>query len=151
MTERLLDSAWQYVGGILHLEDLPMLAAHALADGDDSTALRELAGLSRRDDPAGIRELYHRALHELDIALPDDETAGRRVLLDRAQGLLQGDLTAVEAANGLFGAAALTPEETHFLDTAAVYSEWLLPALLPGWERELRAAALALVAAAGRP
>ncbi|MDX2702830.1 hypothetical protein PV350_08180 [Streptomyces sp. PA03-6a] len=151
MAERLRDSAWQYVAGIVPVEDLPMLAAHALVDGDDSPALRELAGLSRREDADVIRELYGRALSELDIPVPDEETAGRRVLLDRARALVRGELTAVEVACGLYAATANTPEETHFLDTAAMYSEWLLPALLPGWERELRAAALSLVTSAGRP
>ncbi|MFB7291231.1 hypothetical protein [Actinacidiphila glaucinigra] len=141
------NSAWQHVAWVVPIEDLPMLAAHALADGDDSPALRELAGLSRRDDPAEIRELYDRALSELGIKLPDEETAGRRVLLDLAQRLVRGELTAVEVANKLSKTAARTPEETHFLVTAAVYSKWLLPALLPGWERDLRAAALAVLEA----
>ncbi|MDX2850840.1 hypothetical protein PV342_20710 [Streptomyces sp. PA03-3a] len=67
MADRSRSSAWQHVAGVAPLEELPMMAAHALADGDDSPALRELAGLSRRDDPAEIRELYDRALSELGI------------------------------------------------------------------------------------
>ncbi|MEU4097039.1 hypothetical protein [Streptomyces sp. NPDC026673] len=147
MAERLRNSAWRYVAGIVPVEDLPMLAAHALVDGDDSPALRELAGLSRRDDADVIRELYRRALSELGIPVPDEETAGRRVLLDRARALVQGESTPVEVACGLYAVAAATPEETHFLDTAAVYSEWLDPAQQPGWERDLRAAALAVLEA----
>ncbi|MFD8075605.1 hypothetical protein ACFV3E_23500 [Streptomyces sp. NPDC059718] len=131
MTERLRNSAWQYVAGIVPVEDLPMLAAHALVDGDDSPALRELAGLSRRGGADVIRELYRRALSELGILVADEETAGRRALLDRARALVRGELTAVEVACGLYAAAADTPEETHFLETAAWYSEWLDPAQLP--------------------
>ncbi|MFI6033843.1 hypothetical protein ACIBBD_06675 [Streptomyces sp. NPDC051315] len=51
-----------------------MLAAHALVDGRDSPALRELAGLPRRSDAAEVRELYFQALHELGMPLPDDDT-----------------------------------------------------------------------------
>jgi hypothetical protein len=50
--DRLQFSAWQYVAEILPAEELPMLAAHALVDGRDSPALRELAGLPRRSNPA---------------------------------------------------------------------------------------------------
>ncbi|MET7616149.1 hypothetical protein [Streptomyces sp. NPDC005408] len=60
--DRLQDSAWQYVAEVLHSEDLPMLAAHALVDGHDSPALRELAGLPRRSDATEVRELYVQAL-----------------------------------------------------------------------------------------
>src|SRR5688572_8514657 len=59
--DRLQDSAWQYVVEVLHSEDLPMLAAHALVDGHDSPALRELAGLPRRSDADEVRELYVQA------------------------------------------------------------------------------------------
>ncbi|CAM5259552.1 hypothetical protein SHIRM173S_09563 [Streptomyces hirsutus] len=74
----LQHSAWRYV-----VQDLPqptgsMLAAHALVDGFDSPALRELAGLPRRSDETEIRGLYVQALHELGIPLPDEEKAGRR-------------------------------------------------------------------------
>ncbi|MEU1541415.1 hypothetical protein ABZ461_25535 [Actinacidiphila glaucinigra] len=64
MADRSRSSAWQHVAGVAPLDELSMMAAHALADGDDSPALRELAGLSRHDDPAEIRELYDRALSE---------------------------------------------------------------------------------------
>lgn len=67
--------------------ELPMLAAHALVDGRDSSALRELAGLPRRSDETEIRELYVQALHELGIPLPDEETAGRWLLASLAFGL----------------------------------------------------------------
>ncbi|MGI5248254.1 hypothetical protein [Actinacidiphila glaucinigra] len=122
MADRSRSSAWQHVAGVAPLEELPMMAAHALADGDDSPALRELAGLSRRDDPAEIRELYDRALSELGIMqarAPRPGTGARP------------RLTAVEVANEPFEAAARTPEETDFLATAAVYSKGPLPALPP--------------------
>lgn len=147
--ERLQISAWQYVAEVLPAEELPMLAAYALVDGHDSPALRELAGLSRRSDGTEIRELYIQALHELDVFLPDEETAGRRLLVSLAVRLTQGELSAVEVANGLSTAVtARTQGETKFLSIAAEYSEWMGPDDLPAWEQELRTAAHSLTTSA---
>lgn len=145
--DRLQDSAWQYVAEVLRPEDLPMLAAHALVDGHDSPALRELAGLPRRSDVTEVRELYVQALSELGVPLPDEETAGRRLLVSLAFGLVQGDLSPKEVGNSLsMTVAAHTEEETQFLSIAAEYSEWIGPDDLPAWERELQAAAQLLAA-----
>lgn len=125
-----------------------MLAAHALVDGHDSPALRELAGLPRRSDAAEIRALYVQALDELDLPLPDEMTAGRRLLVSLALGLVQGELSPIELADGLsMTVAAHTQEEKQFLSIAAEYSEWLGPHDLPGWEHDLQAAAHSLCVA----
>ncbi|KQX16804.1 hypothetical protein ASC82_00670 [Streptomyces sp. Root431] len=58
-----------------------MLAAYALVNGHDSPALSELAGRPRQSDATEVRELYVQALSELDVPLPDEETAGRRLLV----------------------------------------------------------------------
>ncbi|MFF4968575.1 hypothetical protein ACWDO6_07880 [Streptomyces sp. NPDC003674] len=146
--DRLQYSAWQYVAEALPPEDLPMLAAHALVDGRDSPALRELAGLPRRSDSAEMRELYVLALHELGIPLPDEDTAGRCLLVRLAFGLAKGELSPKDVGDGLsMTVAARTREETRFLSVAAVYSQWLGPDELPGWEKELRTAAHSLAAA----
>ncbi|MDK1348962.1 hypothetical protein QNO09_38085 [Streptomyces sp. 378] len=146
--DRLQFSAWQYVAEILPAEELPMLAAHALVDGRDSPALRELAGLPRRSDPAEARELYVLALCELGMPLPDEETAGRCLLVRLAFGLAHGELSPQDVGNGLsMTVTARTREETRFLSVAADYSEWLGPDELPGWEKELRTAAHSLAAA----
>ncbi|MEU9863679.1 hypothetical protein AB0D99_22670 [Streptomyces sp. NPDC047971] len=145
--DRLQDSAWQYVAEILRPDDLPMLAAYALVDGHDSPALRELAGLPRRSDVAEVRELYVQALSELDVPLPDEETAGRRLLVSLAFGLVQGELSPKEVGDGLsMTVAAHTEEEMQFLSIAAEYSEWIGPDDFPEWERKLRAAARLLAA-----
>ncbi len=124
-----------------------MLAAHALVDGLDSPALRELAGLPRRCDEAEIRELYVQALHELGISLPDEETAGRRLLVSLAFGLAKGELSPKDVADRLsMTVAARTREETRFLSVAADYSEWIGPDEVPGWENDLRTAAHLLTA-----
>ncbi|MFC9248066.1 hypothetical protein ACFT7S_29800 [Streptomyces sp. NPDC057136] len=147
--DRLQDSAWQYVAEVLRSEDLPMLAAHALVGGHDSPALRELAGLPRRSDATEVRELYVQALGELGVPLPDEETAGRRLLVSLAFGLVQGGLSPKEVADRLsIMVAAHTQEETQFLSIAAEYSEWIGPDDLPAWEHDLRAAAQLLAASA---
>lgn len=146
--DRLQFSAWQYVAEILPAEELPMLAAHALVDGRDSPALRELAGLPRRSDPVEVRALYVLALRELGIPLPDEETAGRCLLVRLAFGLTHGELSTEDVGNGLpVTVTARTREETRFLSVAANYSEWLDPDELAGWEKELRTTAHSLAAA----
>ncbi|MFB7245651.1 hypothetical protein ACFCYX_24710 [Streptomyces populi] len=145
--DRLRHSAWRYVAEALPPEELPMLAAHALVDGRDSPALRELAGLPRRGDGDEIRALYVQALKELGIPLPDEETAGRCLLVSLAFGLEGGELTPMDVVARLsMTVASDTREETRFLSVAADYSEWIGPDELPGWERDLRAAARSLTA-----
>ncbi|MEU6251390.1 hypothetical protein [Streptomyces sp. NPDC047043] len=145
--DRLQQSAWQYVAEVLPSDELPMLAAHALVDGRDSPSLRELAGLPRRSDATEIRERYVQALHELGIPLPDEETAGRCLLVHLALGLAKGELSPKDVADRLsMTVAARTPEETQFLSVAADYSEWISPDELPGWENDLRSAAHSLTA-----
>ncbi|WP_437077872.1 hypothetical protein [Streptomyces sp. enrichment culture] len=112
--DRLQYSAWRYVAEVVPPEELPMLAAHALVDGRDSPALRELAGLQRRSDPVEVRELYVLALRELGIPLPDEETAGRCLLARLAFGLAEGELSPKDVGNGLsMTVAARTREETR--------------------------------------
>ncbi|MCL7428863.1 hypothetical protein [Streptomyces sp. YS415] len=124
-----------------------MLAAHALVDGHDSPALRELAGLPRRSDASEIRELYVQAMHELGVPLPDEETAGRRLLVGLAGGLVHAELSPKGVVDRLSRAlAARTPEETRFLSVAAQYSEWMGADEVLGWENDLRAAAHSLTA-----
>ncbi|MCX4917036.1 hypothetical protein [Streptomyces sp. NBC_00687] len=145
--DRLHQSAWQYVAEVLPPEELPMLAAHALVDGRDSPALRELAGLPRMSDVTEIRELYARALHELGIPLPGEEAAGRLLLTSLAFGLARGELSPKDVADRLsMTVAADTQEETRFLSVAADYSEWIGPGELPKWEHDLRTAAHSLTA-----
>ncbi|MEU2403811.1 hypothetical protein ABZ609_05725 [Streptomyces rubiginosohelvolus] len=124
-----------------------MSAAHELVDGHDSPALRELVGLPRRCDATEVRELYVQALSELDVALPDEETTGRRLLVSLAFGLVHGALSPKEVGDCLsMTVTACTQEETQFLSVAAEYSEWIEPVELPGWEGELQAAAELLAA-----
>ncbi|MDG4826067.1 hypothetical protein O7635_29820 [Asanoa sp. WMMD1127] len=64
MVERLVRVADDRVLGRGRSEELPMVAAEALARGVDSPALRELAGLGR-SDVREAAELFERAMAEL--------------------------------------------------------------------------------------
>ncbi|MFF0887457.1 hypothetical protein [Streptomyces sp. NPDC003456] len=145
--DRLQRSAWQYVAEVLPPAELPMLAAQALVDGCDSPALRELAGLPGRSDEREIRELFVQALHELGVPLPDEETAGRRLLVDLAAGLATAELSPEDVAGQLsMTVAARTPEEMRFLSVAVARGEDTGADELPRWEEALRAAARTLTA-----
>lgn len=75
--------------GSLTFEDLPEIATEALVRGLDSPALRVLAG-QPRDDVRDSAELFHVALDELGIDLPDADSAqwhlARRTAGDIAAG-----------------------------------------------------------------
>ncbi|MFB7739328.1 hypothetical protein ACFC08_34220 [Streptomyces sp. NPDC056112] len=86
-------------------EDLPMIAALAVADGLDSPALVELAGLSRRDPPADIRDLFVQAMAELGRPVPGVSDAWWERMFDAARGMLSGSLTHYEASNEIYWCA----------------------------------------------
>lgn len=105
------------VGPTSGAQDVIAAAVDALVAGVDSPSLRELAGLSAKDDYWTLRPLVEATLDELDISHPgpdSDETqvAAARVMCRR---LLRGDLTAREfviwahGTVGHDGAARLQP------------------------------------------
>ncbi|MEU8543930.1 hypothetical protein AB0C52_28725 [Streptomyces sp. NPDC048717] len=79
-------------------EDLPMIAAEALAAGADTPALRELAGLPRRADPRDIRDVFEQALREAGIGLPEPGLARRHALRRAAARLVAGAIEPVDLA-----------------------------------------------------
>ncbi|PZT69016.1 hypothetical protein DN402_16915 [Streptomyces sp. SW4] len=96
--------------------------------------MRELAGLPRRSDETKIRELYVQALDELGVPLPNEEAAGRRLLVSLAVGLANAELSPKDVVDRLsMTVAARTPEETQFLSIAADYSEWMSADELRRW------------------
>lgn len=85
--EELRDAADRFAVGEVYSEDLPMIAAQALARGLDSPALVELACL-HRSDCRDAAELFRTALRELDLIDGiEAEWPAREaeVLLDRAR------------------------------------------------------------------
>ncbi|MEU6277209.1 hypothetical protein ABZ871_33150 [Streptomyces populi] len=135
-------------------EDLPMIAALALAEGLESPALVELAGLSRRDPPADVRDLFVQAMAELERPLPGVEEAWHERMLDAARGMLSGSLTPFEAGNEIYWCAChldRTDRATELvLLFMALWSNWEdWPEQRAAVEKDMRAAAADLLRSHG--
>jgi hypothetical protein len=80
-----------YVLGTFPVDDLPIAAQDALEAGQDSPALRRLAGADSADLD-DIRRLFQKALDELGVRLPSPSEAGlafaRRIAGDIARGTI---------------------------------------------------------------
>jgi hypothetical protein len=87
-----------WLGSILP-EAMPSIATNMLMEGYDSPALREVAGLSARDDPRDIRDSFQQALAELNVWLPDRLAAQRHATAVIAGDLSSGQLTASQTEN----------------------------------------------------
>ncbi len=147
--QTLEEVAWLYQVGQMPPEDLPMAAAQALAVGEESPTLCELAGLSRHADPRDIHDAFEQALEELGIALPDYPLARRYALHRLATSVVAGEVVLADLASDEWGETEVeTAEEQAFLR--------LLPSCgccfeyTPGldeaqWDAQLRIAARALV------
>ena len=72
--------ACRYQADEISPEELPMIAAEALAAGVDTPTLCELAGWPRNADTHDIREAFEQALVECGIGLPDRDLARRHAL-----------------------------------------------------------------------
>ncbi|GGZ55959.1 hypothetical protein GCM10010387_57600 [Streptomyces inusitatus] len=148
----LVEAVWRYRVGGIRPEELPMIAAEALAAGlgADSPALCELAGLPRNADSRDIRELFEPAVSECGIEWPDPGPAHRHALRRAAARLLAGELSPAELAYGdeRPEEAAETAEEKSFVSLIPPCDcclEYTVGLDRRTWEAELRAAAVALV------
>ena len=83
---------------LLPPEELPMLAAHWLAAGLDGPALRELAGLSRRDPH--VRELWAATLGELGVV--PDAGGERAAVVWAARQVAGGQMSARDLVSGFW-------------------------------------------------
>ncbi|MFJ4408878.1 hypothetical protein [Streptomyces sp. NPDC088910] len=149
--DQLATVAWQYVVRLIFPEDLPMAAAHLLADGYDSPSLRELAGLSRRAETAEIDELFDRAMAELGVRIPDGETAERCLLHHMATRLCAGAVSPRVAAARIWqGLASQTKAEREFVQAVGeeYYLDYLSPEGLRAWENAVLLTAQTLAQAA---
>lgn len=73
-------------------ERLPMVAAQLLAEGYDSLALREAAGMPV-DDVVALREVFAEALRQLNVFVEDVRQAQVRQIQRWARDVLAGTLT----------------------------------------------------------
>lgn len=78
--------------------ELPDLAAQALAEGIDSPTLRELAGYSRDSFPENLRDTLYRSCYELDINTPTTAEARLWLAYRWSSQAVAGKITAPEAS-----------------------------------------------------
>ncbi|SEC49533.1 hypothetical protein [Streptomyces sp. TLI_105] len=136
-------------------EDLPVIAAQALAGGLESPALVELAGLSRRDPPADIRDLFVQTMAELGFPVPGVEEAWRERMLGAAEDMLTGSLTHYEAGHEIYWCAchlertdASTKLVGLFVGLWSSWEDW--PDERASIERDMRLAAADLLRSHGK-
>ncbi|MFI5938943.1 hypothetical protein ACIBCB_01540 [Streptomyces uncialis] len=129
-------------------EDLPMIAAEALAAGLDTPTLRELAGLPRHADARDIRDAFEQALSEAGTELPDPGLARRHALRRLAARLADGEIAPVDlATDEWWETEAETVEERAFVSlipSCLCCMEYTLGLDQRTWSAELRIAAVAL-------
>lgn len=95
-----------YVLGTLLLHDLPEVCCRALEEGYHSTSLAALAGSPKAAyNPWEVEELWHAALRELQLSLPNRADAAEVVVDDAIAQALSGRATpAVSIARIVEGA-----------------------------------------------
>jgi hypothetical protein len=133
-------------------EDLPMIAAEALAAGLDTPTLCELAGWPRNADTHDIREAFEQALSESEIELPDAGLARRHALRRLAARLVAGKIAPADlATDDWWETEVETAEERSFVSLipqCGCCIEYTLGLDRQTWAAELRIAALALTSSA---
>lgn len=89
------------LAGEVGSEELPMIAARALAEGQDGPSLRQLAGLSRAEYLES-RELLRRVVEELGLtALPGEKGAVSELVRSVARQIVTGTVAPIEGAGAL--------------------------------------------------
>lgn len=95
------DVGVRVLAGDLASEELPMIAAQALAEGLDSPSLRELAGLSR-GEYREARELLFQVVDELGLPkLPDCDQAVWEMVGSYARRIVSGAVAPVDGAHAI--------------------------------------------------
>ncbi|MCR6488710.1 hypothetical protein M8542_38365 [Amycolatopsis sp. OK19-0408] len=117
----LRDVVWRHAAGMVYPEDLPMVAAEALARGVDSPALRELAGLGKGSATTEIENLYRDALAELGITAPGRREAVRWWLGELAEELVQGGLSVAGLARKIVPGEEWMAEDEYRFAVLAYY------------------------------
>ncbi|MFJ8885838.1 hypothetical protein ACIRJR_20845 [Streptomyces sp. NPDC102402] len=140
--------ACRYQADEIRPEDLPMIAAEALAAGLDTPTLCELAGWPRNADARDIRDAFGQVLAESGIGLPDRGLARRHALRRMAARLIDGGTTPAElATDGWWDTDAETATEQSFvalIPQCDCCIEYTLGLDRQVWAAQLRNAALAL-------
>ncbi|MFJ9845900.1 hypothetical protein ACIRYZ_36755 [Kitasatospora sp. NPDC101155] len=140
--------ACRYQADEIRPEDLPMIAAEALAAGLDTPTLCELAGWPRNANTHDIRNAFEQALSESGIELPDPGLARRHALRRLAARLVNGEIAPADlATDDWWETEVETVEERSFvrlIPQCVCCLEYTLRLDQQTWAAELRIAALAL-------
>ena len=105
-------------------EDLPALAADALAEGADSPSLRVLAG-APKGEVRDSRDLFMFAVAELGFRVPTEPEAWRYLARNWAQDILSGRISAYERARRIWTEAAnALGKPDDLVDFVGLASEW---------------------------
>ncbi|MFC9328045.1 hypothetical protein [Kitasatospora sp. NPDC057015] len=146
------EAACRYLANEIGPEDLPMIAAEALAAGLDTPTLCELAGLPRTADPHDVREAFRQALAESGIEPPDPALARRHALSRLAARLVDGEIAPTDlATDDWWETEVETAEERAFvllIPQCDCCLDYTLGVDRRTWAAQLRTAALALTASA---
>ncbi|WP_412079498.1 hypothetical protein ACLF6K_38785 (plasmid) [Streptomyces xanthophaeus] len=144
--------ACRYQADEIRPEDLPMIAAEALAAGLDTPTLCELAGWPRNADARDIRNAFEQALSESGIELPDRGLARRHALRRLAARVVAGEVAPADLAKDDWWEMEVeTAEEQSFVSLipqCGCCIEYTLGLDQRTWVAELRIAALALTSCA---
>ncbi|GAB2816644.1 hypothetical protein GCM10027176_21670 [Actinoallomurus bryophytorum] len=101
-----------------------MIAAEAIVRGIDSPSIHQLAGLSQRDDPRDIRDLYRAAMDELGIDIPNADALRWEYVHFWAQCMLNGSLSPYEAASKVSAESFRLGEPEALRDMYALTLLW---------------------------
>jgi hypothetical protein len=107
--------------GWLRTDDLPFVAADALANGADSPALRELAGTSASDATEVGRDLLTSVMSELALQPASPCAARLAVASQIAEGILDGTVTERAGTRRIYFALGDWGDE----DCDTVKARWL--------------------------
>ncbi|MGW7595999.1 hypothetical protein, partial [Streptomyces rubiginosohelvolus] len=91
-------AACRYQADEIQPEELPLIAAEALAAGLDTPTPCELAGWPRNADVRDMRDAFEQALSASGIALPDRSPARRHALRRMAARGIDGEITSADLA-----------------------------------------------------
>jgi hypothetical protein len=145
------EAACRYRADEIRPEDLPMIAAEALAAGLDTPTLCELAGWPRNADPHDIRDAFEQALAESGLELPDRGLARRHALRRLAARLIDGEIAPAELATDDWSETEVaTAAERSFaalIPHCECCIEYTLGLDQHTWVAQLRIAALTLASA----
>jgi hypothetical protein len=127
-------------------EELPDLAAAALAEGVDSPALRLLAGTSRQDVRES-RDLFMQAMSELGVSPPTEAQARQVLVLFWAQQMIDGELSPYEGSRLIWREGYLElGQPANLVPFVGLASEWEdSPTYRPQYERDMIASARELL------